>query len=52
MNPKISIIKNLLVSFRINNWIKNLLVFSALSIMSRTSIGLIEAMFIGSTSMP
>jgi decaprenyl-phosphate phosphoribosyltransferase len=30
MNPKISIIKNLLVSFRINNWIKNLLVFSAL----------------------
>ena len=30
MNSKISIIKNLLVSFRINNWIKNLLVFSAL----------------------
>ena len=30
MNPKISIIKNFLISFRINNWIKNLLVFSAL----------------------
>ena len=30
MNSKISLIKNLLVSFRINNWIKNLLVFSAL----------------------
>lgn len=30
MNSKITIIKNLLVSFRMNNWIKNLLVFSAL----------------------
>ena len=30
MNPKITIIKNLLISFRVNNWIKNLLVFSAL----------------------
>jgi 4-hydroxybenzoate polyprenyltransferase len=30
MNSKISLIKNLIVSFRINNWIKNLLVFSAL----------------------
>ena len=30
MNPKVLIIKNFLISFRINNWIKNLLVFSAL----------------------